>query len=88
MTTITPLHDKIYIAEAKKKEQSASGIILTSDRGGDTTPAVVLAIGPEVKEVKIGDRIIIDWSKSAAVTVDGVQRAVIREQDVIAVFEE
>ena len=88
MTTITPLHDKIYIAEAKKTEQSASGIILTGNKGGDTVAALVLAIGPDVKDVKVGDRLLIDWSKCSAVTVDGVQRGVIKEEDVIAVFEE
>jgi len=88
MTTITPLHDRIYIAEVKKKEESASGIILTSDRGGDTTPAIVLAVGPKVRDVKVGDRLLIDWSKCSAVTVDGVQRAMIREEDVIGVFED
>ena len=88
MTTVTPLKNKIYIAEAKKKEASVSGIILTSDRGGDTTPAIALAVGPDVKEVKVNDRLLVDWSKSSAVTVDGIQRAVIKEEDVIAVFED
>jgi chaperonin GroES len=87
MTTITPLRDKIYIAEAKKTEQSASGIILTSDRGGDTAPAIVLAVGSDVKEVKVNDRILVDWTKCSAVTIDGVQRAMVKEEDVIAVFE-
>jgi chaperonin GroES len=88
MTTITPLHDKIYIAEAKKKEASASGIILTSGQGGDTAAALVLAVGPAVKDVKVGDRLLIDWSKCSAVTVDGVQRAMIKEEDVIGIFED
>ena len=88
MTTITPLHNKIYIAETKKTEQSASGIILTGNKGGDTVAALVLAIGPDVKDVKVGDKIMIDWSKCQAVTVDGIQRAVIKEDDVIGVFEE
>jgi co-chaperonin GroES (HSP10) len=88
MTTVTPLRNRIYIAEAKKKEESASGIILTSDRGGDTAPAIALAVGPDVKSVKVNDRLLVDWSKSAAVTVDGIQRAVIKEEDVIAVFED
>jgi len=87
MTTITPLRDKLYIAEAKKEKVSATGIILTSDRGGDTTPALVLAIGPDVKEVKVNDRILVDWTKCSAVTIDGVQRAMVKEEDVIAVFE-
>lgn len=88
MATITPLKNNIYIAEAKKKAQSESGIILTSERGGDTAPAIVLAVGPAVTEVKVNDRLLVDWSKSSAVTIDGVQRAVIKEEDVIAVFED
>jgi co-chaperonin GroES (HSP10) len=88
MTTIKPTRDKIYIAESKKQEQSASGIILTSDRGGDTALAIVLAVGPDVTEVKVNDRILVDWTKCAAVIIDGVQRGVIKETDVIAVFED
>ena len=69
---IRPLSDKVLVAENKKENTTESGIILEGTRGtGEATRATVLAIGPDVTEVKVGD----------------VQRAIIKEENIIAIFE-
>jgi co-chaperonin GroES (HSP10) len=85
---VKPLKDRLLIAEGKKDTTSASGIILDSRGLGNTTPGRVLAIGPDVKEVSVGDTVYLDWGKSLPVTVDDAQRVMISEKDVIAVLEE
>ena len=84
---IKPLHDKLLIAEGKKDTTTESGIILDGRGLGNTTPGIVLAIGPDVKEVKEGDTVYLDWSKSSPVTVNGAQRVMISESEIIAVLE-
>lgn len=86
--SVRPLHDKVLIAEGKKDTATESGIILDSRGMGNTTPGIVLAIGPDVKEVKEGDTVYLDWSKAKPVTVDGAQRVMISEKEIIAVVEE
>jgi co-chaperonin GroES (HSP10) len=85
---LTPLKDRVLVAENKKEETTTSGIIIEGARGvGDTAKATVLAIGPDVKDVAVGDVVLLDWSKASPVKVGDVQRAMIKEEFIIAVFE-
>lgn len=84
---VKPLRKMVLIAEKARERATESGIIL-GDRGtGDIAYATVLAIGDEVTEVKIGDVIIPEWGKSSVVKIDGAQRAMIKEEFIIAVVE-
>jgi co-chaperonin GroES (HSP10) len=47
----------------------------------------VLAIGPLVTEVKVGDKIMLEWAKAAVVTIDGSQRVIIKQEDIVAVLD-
>jgi chaperonin GroES len=62
---IKPLHDKVLIERLENVKQTASGIILKNSEEPDR--AKVLAIGPEVTEVQVGEIVQPDWSKAAAV---------------------
>ena len=84
---IKPLRDNVLIAEGKKDTVTDSGIILDGRGLGNTTPGIVVAIGPDVQEVKVGDTVYLDWSKSKPVTVNGAQRVMISECEIIAVLE-
>ena len=86
--SVRPLHDKVLIAEGKKDTMTDSGIILDGRGLGNTTPGIVLAVGPDCKEVEEGDTVYLDWAKSKPVTVDGAQRVMIQEKEIIAVIEE
>jgi len=85
---IVPMNDRVLVAENKKEAKTESGIILEGARGvGDTTQATVLAIGKDVKEVKVGDVVLIEWAKASPVKVGDAQRAMIKEEFIIAVVE-
>jgi chaperonin GroES len=84
---VKPLKDKVLIAEGKKDTTTESGIILDGRGLGNTTPGIVVAVGPDVKEVKEGDTVYLDWSKSSPVNIDGAQRVMISEKEIIAVIE-
>ena len=47
----------------------------------------VLAIGPDVTDVKEGDIILLDWTKASVVKVDGAQRAIVDQDHIVAVLE-
>ena len=86
---VRPLGKKVLIAENKREESTASGIILEGSQGlGESKTGTVLAIGPEVKAVEVGNKVLLMWNKGAVVTVDGAQRVMILEEDIVAVLEE
>lgn len=86
--TFKPLGKKVLVAENKRNNTTESGIIIEgADRHGDSRSGTVLAIGPEVTQLRVGDKILLDWSKAAVTTVDGAQRVIILEENIVAVLE-
>ena len=81
-----PLGTNVYIGELKKEKKTASGIILDGANSvSETKFAEVLAIGYDVKKVKVGDRIVLNWSKCFPVKVNDIERAIIAEEHILAV---
>ena len=88
MSTVRPLGKKVLVAENKRDNVTSTGIIIEgSDRHGESKTGTVMAIGPEVTEVQVGDKILLDWSKAQLATVDGAQRVMILEENIVAVLE-
>ena len=85
---IVPMNDRVLVAENKKEAKTESGLILEGAKGvGDTAQGTVLAVGPKVTEVKVGDVVLLDWSKASPVKVGDAQRAMVKEEFIIAVVE-
>lgn len=85
---VTPLKDFVLVAENKKESQTASGIILDGQGLGESKTGTVLAIGPKVDAVEVGNKILLMWNKAQVVTVDGAQRVMIKQEDIVAVLED
>jgi|CryBogDrversion2_5_1035270.scaffolds.fasta_scaffold15144_1 co-chaperonin GroES (HSP10) len=56
----TPLKDKIIVERIQPLRETASGIILKSAVEPDR--AKVIAIGPDVDEVSIGEECLVNWN--------------------------
>lgn len=85
---IQPLHTKVILAENHIESKSEAGIILDGvDSLRQTPHATVLAIGPEVTDVKIGDVVLPEWNKATIITVDGAQRAAIDQSNIMMVLD-
>ena len=89
MTTIVnPIKSKVLVAEIKMETKSEFGIILESAKSvANSNAGKVLAVGPDVKEVKVGDTVYLEWAKGDIVKVDGDQRVIIDEEFIAAVLE-
>ncbi len=85
---IKPTRKNILIAEIARETKSVGGIIIEGARStNDHQMARALAIGPEVEFVKVDDELLVDWAKGAVISVDGVQRVLISEDNVIAIID-
>jgi co-chaperonin GroES (HSP10) len=79
----------VYIGEVKVEKKTASGIILDGANSiRETKFAEVLEVGYEVKKVRKGQRIILDWSKCYPVKVGDVERALVDEDHILATVDE
>ena len=79
---IKPLHDKVLIERLENVKETTSGIILKHSEEPDR--ARVLAVGPDVTEVQVGDVVQPDWGKAAAVQ----EYFVVKIEDIAYIYGE
>jgi co-chaperonin GroES (HSP10) len=85
---VQPLHDKVLVAENSRENTTESGIVIQGAAGtGESKSGTVLAVGPDVTDVKVGDVVYLMWSKAAVVKVGDAQRVIIKQEDIVAVLE-
>jgi chaperonin GroES len=85
---VTPLKDRVLVAENKRENTTESGIVLQGAGFDQSKSGTVLAIGPEVTDVKVGDVIYLEWNKAAVVKVGDAQRVIIKQENIVAVLEQ
>jgi chaperonin GroES len=83
-TKLQPLADYVVAKIDDPATKTASGILLPESSAEKSQVAKVLAIGKDVKRVKIGDQIIQKGYSSTEVTVSGEDYILIKEEDIIA----
>lgn len=85
---IKPLKKLVLVAEnASNNTLSSGGIILdNADSIRDSRSGTVLAIGPDVTMVSVGDKILLEWNKGHMVKVGDAQRVMISEDYIVAVM--
>ena len=59
---VRPLRNTVLLERVKNDMTTSSGIVLT--RNDEADKAKVLAIGPAVDEVAVGDVVLVNWNKS------------------------
>ncbi len=80
---ITPLGDRIVAVREAAKTQTASGIYLPDNAKEKPVVAKVEAIGKEVKNVKVGDKILYKEYSTTELKIDGTEYLVVKEEDVL-----
>lgn len=83
-TPIKPLADRVVAVRDEPKTQTASGIYLPDNAKEKPVLAEVKAIGPDVKGIKKGDKIVYKEYSTTELTIDGVEYLIVKEEDVLA----
>ena len=80
-----PLKDRIVAVVEKPLEKTKSGILL-GEAKEKPSYAVVESVGPEVKEVKKGDKIIYKEYSQSEIKMDEKDYVIVKEEDVLAIL--
>ena len=83
-TPIKPLADRVVAVREKAASKTASGIYLPDGAKEKPVMATVEAVGPDVKGIKIGDRILYKEYSTTEIKIDGVEYLIVKEEDVLA----
>lgn len=84
MAALHPLGDYIVATAEEAQTQTASGIYLPGGAAEKPKTAVVVAAGPDAKQVKVGDRVIYKTYSTTDVKVEGTEYILVKEEDILA----
>ena len=93
---IRPLHDRIIVKRVQEEEKTKGGIIIPDTAKEKPIEGEVLAVGNgkimedgsvRKLEVKAGDRVLFGKYSGTEVKIEGEDRLILREDDVLCVVE-
>ena len=81
---LRPMADNIVLKATEAEETTASGIILAAATREKPAIFEVMSAGPEVKEIKVGDKVIVSKFIGGDIKLDGVEYKFVKLEDVLA----
>ena len=91
-----PLHDRVVVRRLEEDTKTAGGIIIPDTAKEKPAEGEVLAVGPGARddagtlhppEVKIGDRVLFGKWAGTDVLIDGADRVILKESEILGIFE-
>ena len=81
-----PLGKRVVVLKDEAESKTASGIILVDSAKEKPQTAVVKAIGEEIKELKVDDKIMFEQFRGTEFTLDGTEYLVLDLEHIIGVM--
>lgn len=81
---ITPLADYVVLQQEEAKNKTASGLLLPDSGSEKPKIAKVLAVGPAVKDVKPGDRVVFGGYSNTEIKIDNIEYMLVRNENIYA----
>lgn len=95
MNKLNPVNDMVVLKKIESSKTTLSGIVIPG-AGDEPNQGVVVAVGPGKKkedgtreplQVSVGSKVVYQEHVGQTVKVDGVELLIVKESDIIAVFE-
>ena len=81
--TIKPLKDRVVAVKQIPETKTKAGILL-GEAKEQPAYAVVEAVGPDVKSIKKGDKVIFKEYAATDVKMDNKEYLILKEEDILA----
>ena len=82
---LKPTADNLVLKQTEAEETTSSGIILASATKEKPAIYEVMSAGPDVKEIKAGDKVVVGNFTGSEIKLDGVEYKFVKLEDVLAV---
>ena len=95
-TKIRPLHDRVIVERLEEAEQKVGGIIIPDTAKEKPQQGRVVAVGKGKTEkdgkvtpldVKVGDTVLFGKYSGQEIKIDGEERLIMREEEILAILE-
>jgi chaperonin GroES len=93
---IRPLHDRVVVKRWEEEKTSPGGIVIPDTAKEKPIKGEIVAVGNgktldngqvRALDVKVGDRILFGKYAGTEVKIDGTEYLMLREDDIMGVFE-
>lgn len=81
---IKPLADRVVAVREKAQEKTASGLYLPDSSKEKPVMATVVAVGPKVEQVTVGDKIVYKEYSTTDLKINETEYLIVKEDDVLA----
>ena len=81
---IKPLADRVVAVREEALAKTSSGLYLPDNAKEKPVIAKVVAIGPDVKSLKVGDKIVYKEYSTTDLKVNDDEYLIVKEEDVLA----
>ena len=81
-----PTKHYVLVVESVKETRTESGLILTGNAEKGSQAGEVLAIGPEVKDIAIGDKVALGWDKGLRILHEGKKAVLIADEFILGIY--
>ncbi len=94
---IRPLHDRVLVKRLEENTKTAGGIIIPDTAKEKPSEGLVEAVGDGMRtedgkivplNVKVGDKVLFGKWSGTEVKVNGEERLIIKESEILGVIEE
>lgn len=84
---LVPLSDFVVTVADEAEAKTSSGLYLPDNAAEKPKTAKVVAVGKDVRQVKVGDRIVHKSYSSTEIKIDGKEYVLVKEEDIVAVVK-
>lgn len=84
MSSLNPLNEWVVAEAEEAVTKTASGLYLPDKAAEKPKVAKVLKVGKDVKEIKVGDRIVYKSYSTTEVKVEDKEYILVKEEDILA----
>jgi chaperonin GroES len=94
--TTRPLHDRVIVKRVQEEEKTKGGIFIPDSAKEKPIEGEIIAVGGgkvlddgtvRKLELKVGDRVLFGKYSGSEVKLEGEERVIMREDDILCVIE-
>ncbi len=82
---LKPTADNLVLKQNEAEETTSSGIILATTNKEKPAIYEVMSAGPDVKDIKAGDKVVVGKFVGSEIKLDGVEYKFVKLEDVLAI---
>ncbi|HLE42062.1 MAG TPA: co-chaperone GroES [Nitrospirota bacterium] len=81
-----PLKDRVFVSYTNELEKTAGGLYIPDTAKEKPQTGKVEAVGEEVKQIKVGDKILFDKYSGSKINIDNSEYLIVKEEDVLGIL--